>query len=183
MIYGDLQGELVGFLDLGIPPGTDPKAPIEIDPSLGERVVAVALDTPNKARNAIYTRFLARFRDESSQPILGRDKIVFENEKPTPLVGDFVRLQVLHEGREQITLGKKGNRKFRSSGTVFAQIFTGAGESMSRADSMAKSISDIFDAVSFEGLDFQAATSRESGPAGKSNMSIVEAPFSYEERK
>ena len=144
--------------------------------------------TPNEARNDIYTRFLARFRDDpsddSSDPILDRDRINFENEEfKEPMSGEWVRLVVRHQARAQITLGKNGDRKFEYSGFVFAQVFTGATQRMTMADSIARLISDIFDAVSFEGLNFQAAASRESGPSGKWNMVIVEAPFTYQERK
>ena len=138
--------------------------------------------TPNDARKAIYARFLADFSD----PILVRDRILFDNEMspddPTIFV-EWVRLVVRHQTREQITLGKEGGRKFQSSGVVLAQIFTKVFERTSRADSIAKSISDIFDAVDFEGLNFQAAASRESGPDGKWNVMIVEAPFTYQETK
>ena len=133
---------------------------------------------PNDARKAIYARFLDNFS------LLDRDRINFDNEKfAEPMSGEWVRLVVRHQVRIQITLGKNGNRKFRYTGVVFAQIFTEADTKTLTSDTIAKSISDIFDAVSFEGLDFQASASRESGPGGKWNMVIVEAPFTYEERK
>ena len=143
---------------------------------------------PNEARNDIYTEFLARFRedpeDPASDPILARDRINFDNEKfDQPMAGEWVRLVVRHQGREQITLGQELKRKFQSAGVVFAQVFTDAGSSMSEADRLARLISDIFDAVSVKGLNFQAASSRESGPSGKWNMVIVEVPFTYQETK
>ena len=136
--------------------------------------------TPNDARKAIYARFLDNFSD----PLLDRDRINFENEEFSPPVsGEWVRLVVRHQARTQISLGKNGDRKFEYSGFVFAQIFTEATKRMTRADRIARLISEIFDAVSFEGLNFLAASSRESGPSGKWNMVVVEAPFSYQETK
>ena len=44
--------------------------------------------------------------------------------------GEWVRLAVRHTGRSQETIGGKGNRRFRSFGLVFVQVFTEVGERM-----------------------------------------------------
>ena len=133
----------------------------------------------------------ARLRGSLSQ---GR-RITFDNEKfNEPTDGRWVRLAVRHTDRLQDTLGGEGDRRFRSSGSVFVQVFTEVGDRMLVADCIAQAIVDVFDAVTFNvepnefrevdptpSLTFEAATSRESGAEGKWNMVIVEAPFSYDE--
>ena len=151
---------------------------------------------PNEARKAIYMRFLDNIEDvdlHCGDPtaegyvstILDRKKrITFDNEKfVEPTDGRWVRLAVRHTGRSQETLGGKGDRRFRSFGLVFAQVFTEAGQHMLVADCIAQAIVDVFDAVTFDGLAFEAATSREGGAEGKWNMVIVEAPFAYDDVK
>ena len=134
--------------------------------------------TPNEARKEIYMRFVDQFTT------LDRTRITFDNEKfNEPDDGEWVRIAVRHEVRIQDTLGKETNRRFRSSGSVFAQVFTEAGSRMAVADSISNEISDVFDAVNFNGLTFTAASYRESGTEGKWNMVLVEAPFSYEQIK
>ena len=136
------------------------------------------MPTPNDACREICKRFLADFTE------LGRDRIAFDNaEFDEPADGEWVRLVVRHHSRLQDTLGRPDNRRFRSSGSVLAQVFTEAGSRMREADRIAKAIEDIFDSASFSGLDFQASVSRESGPDGKWNMVIVEIPFEYDEIK
>ena len=116
--------------------------------------------------------------------ILDRDHITSDNEKvDEPVVGAWVRLAVRHTGREQGSMGAKGNRRFRSFGSVFVQVFTEAGKRTLVADCIAQAIVDVFDAESFDGLAFEAATSSEGSPEGKWNMVIVEAPFTYDEVK
>ena len=116
-------------------------------------------------------------------PSLSR-RITFDNEKfDEPIDGRWVRLAVRHTGRSQESLGGEGNRRFRSYGSVFVQVFTEAGERTLVADCIAQKIVEMFDVKSFDGLAFEAASSSEGGPEGKWNMVIVEAPFSYDEVK
>ena len=122
-------------------------------------------------------------------------RITFDNEKfDEPPDGEWVRLAVRHTGRSQETLGAKGNRKFRSFGSVFVQVFTEAGERMLVADCIAQKIVEVFDDLTCivpgvvpgsepSALVFEAASSSEGGPEGKWNMVIVEAPFSYDDVK
>ena len=136
------------------------------------------MPAPNEARRDIYKRFLDNFTE------LSRDRIALENEKfKEPAGGKWVRFVVRHSGRLQNTLGRPSNRRFRSFGSLLAQVFTEAGSRMMEADRIAKAIVDIFDNESFSNLDFQAAVSREGGPDGKWNMIVVEIPFEYDEIK
>ena len=63
-----------------------------------------------------------------------------------------MQLAVRHTGRTQETLGAKGNRRFRSFGSVFVQVFTEVGERTLVADCIAQAIVEVFDAVTFGGL-------------------------------
>ena len=141
------------------------------------------MTAPNEARKAITMRFLDRFKG------VERERIALDNEDfKAPENGDWVRFVVRHNGRAQDTLGCPANRRFRSAGIVFVQVFTEAASSTTmggteKADELCKEIADIFDAVSFDGLDFQAAVCRESGPDGRWYIHIVEAPFEYDEIK
>ena len=154
----------------------------------------------NEARKAIYLRLLDEIegvpiscivRGVDEPIVLDRDRITSDNEKFTePAGGEWVRLAVSHAERTQETMGGTGNRRFRSSGHVFVQVFTEAGKRSLQADCVADAIVKVFDAVTLippppgiECLTFEAANSREGGADGKWNMVIVEAPFTYDEVK
>ena len=137
----------------------------------------------NEARKAIEARFTAEFTDLTN-------KVFTDNKKEfaQDTGQEWARLSVQHTGRIQETIGRPGNRLFRTSGSVFIQIFTPiggdnapVGQEMKRSDELASKAADVFDAVSFEGLDFDAATTREAGPEGKWFTVLVEAPFEYDE--
>ena len=141
------------------------------------------MPTPNEARTAIYMKMQTAVAASSS---IGFDstRISYDNRDFSPPSGGaWVRLAVRHTGRSQETLGAKGKRRFRSFGFVFVQVFTEVDSNMKDADRIAKAIADIFDAVTFDGLAFQAASSREGDVDGKWNTVIVEAPFSYDDVK
>ena len=92
-----------------------------------------------------------------------------------------MRVSVRTIGREQDTLGQAGNRRFRSSAIVFAQIFVPTKSGTKRSDELVTAFQETFDAVSFDSLDFSGARSYESGPDGKWYVQIVECPFDYDE--
>ena len=124
---------------------------------------------PNEARKAIYLRFLARIKnvDISCIPnvitVLDRDRITFDNEKfDEPTNGEWVRLVVRHTGRSQETLGAIGNRRFRSFGLVFVQVFTEVGARMAVADCIAEAIVDVFDDETFTVPNPQAGSGTTS---------------------
>lgn len=136
------------------------------------------MTTPNEAKEAVYLRFTANFTGVAA------DRIAFDNEEFTePLSGAWVRLVVRGLSRPQETMGKVGNRKFRPTASVFVQVYTDVNTGVQLSDTLAEEAKNIFDAVSFSGLDFQAASARETGPDGKWYQQIVEAPFDYEEIK
>ncbi len=136
------------------------------------------MTTLNEAKEAVYSRFTSDF---TGVPLVN---IAFDNEEfEEPVASDWVRLTVRSVDRSQDTLGGIGNRRFRSEALVLVQVYTQFNTGVKQSDALAKAAADVFDAVSFSGLDFQAATTRETGPDGKWYQSVAEAPFSFDEIK
>jgi hypothetical protein len=136
------------------------------------------MTTPNEAKEAIYARFVANFTGVTS------DRIDFDNEDfNEPSSGSWVRLSVRTGPRLQNTMGKQGNRRFRTAATVFVQVYTQTNTGVQTGDTLAKAAADIFEGESFSGLDFSAVDVRETGPSGKWYQHVVEAPFDYDEIK
>lgn len=136
------------------------------------------MTTPNEAKEAIYLRFTGNFTGVAA------GLIALDNEEfNEPDNGAWVRLVVRTGPRGQDTLGKAGNRKFRTTGTVFVQVYTETNTGVKSGDALAKEAADIFEGVSFSGLDFQAVQTRETGPDGKWYQHLVEAEFDYDEVK
>jgi len=136
------------------------------------------MTTLTEAKEAVYLRFTSNFTG------VALDRIFFDNEEgEIPDTGDWVRLVVRSTARTQNTLGGVGNRRFRSTASVFVQVYTQANTGVKQSDILTKEAADIFEGVSFSGLDFQSAVIRETGPTGKWYQSVVEAEFEYDEIK
>lgn len=136
------------------------------------------MTTLNEAKEAIYLRFTDNFTGVTA------DRIAFDNEEfNTPDSGAWVRLVIRGLGRIQETLGKVGNRRFRTAAMVLVQVYTEVDTGVQQSDTLAKEAADIFEGVSFSGLDFQSAVIRETGPDGKWYQSVVESEFDYQEIK
>ena len=134
------------------------------------------MTTLSAAKEAVYQRFVDNYTG------VALDRITFDNEDfDEPDTGNWVRLVVRNIGRAQDTLGKAGNRRFRSGATVFVQVYTEANTGVQQSDTLADEAAKIFEGVSFSGLDFRSAMVRETGPDGKWYQSVVEAPFEYDE--
>lgn len=136
------------------------------------------MTTINEARNAAYERFVSNFTGVTS------DRITLENEvfeKPT--TGSWLRMVVRELSRLQDTLGKSGNRRFRTTAMTVVQVYTQPDIGVQLADVLAKEAADLFEGVSFSGLDFRSAVIRETGISGKWNQYIVESEFQYDEIK
>jgi hypothetical protein len=133
--------------------------------------------TLNEAREAVYDRFVVQWGVTTP--------IVFENEQfAAPANDSWVRLSVRgNVVRAQETLGSVGNRKFRSTGMVFVQVYTRADVGLKQGDDLSKQARDVFDAVSFSGLDFLAGLVRETGVDGKWQQHLVEVNFDFDETK
>ena len=105
----------------------------------------------NEARTAIEAQFETEFTN-----LFTAVKVATDNTKEfaQETGKGWVRLSVQHTGRIQETLGKEGKRRFRSSGSVFIQIFTPIGggdnvekgQEMKRSDELASKAAEVFDA-------------------------------------
>jgi hypothetical protein len=131
-----------------------------------------------EAKEAIYTRFLASFT--------GTSNIVFDNEDPSfdlDVVPDWCRLSIRHVDRNQETLGKVGNRRFRVKAIAFVQVYTKSNTGVQQSGVLVTEARDVFEGSSFSGLDFNNAKTPEGGPEGKWYTAVVEANFDYDEIK
>ena len=134
------------------------------------------MTTLNEAREAVYSRFVAQWG--VTTPVAFDDED-FEEPADSP----WVRLTVRSVSRGQETLGRPGNRKFRSAAAVFVQVYTRTNTGVKQGDTLATQAKDIFEATSFGGLDFNDGVVRETGPAGKWYQHVAEVAFDYEEIK
>lgn len=134
----------------------------------------------NDARGRIYGAFLAAW---SATPATS---ITFDNEKyDPPAAGDWARLTVRHNARQQESLGGTGSRKFESGGTVFIQCFAPLDTGAARADALAQDAQGIFEGMTLlpEGIRFTSAVVREIGSTDDWYQINVEAEFTYTETK
>ncbi len=134
------------------------------------------MTTLNEAREAVYSRFVAQWG--TTTPVVFDDE---DLEEPADL--PWVRLAVRSMSRGQETLGRVGNRKFRSAARVFVQVYTRTNTGVKQGDTLATQAKDIFEATSFSGLDFNDGVVRETGPDGKWYQHVAEIVFDYEEIK
>ena len=134
------------------------------------------MTTLNDAKKSVYDRFVLLW--------LAATPIVLDNEElEEPPESAWVRVTVQQVGRSQNTLGAVGNRKMRSTATAFVQVYTRTNQGTSEGDLLAQTARDIFDAVSFDGLDFLAADISEEGVDEKWYVHLVSAEFDYEQIK
>lgn len=137
------------------------------------------MTTLNEAKEAIYERFVSLYTGVPS------DRITFDNEEFEAGDGTdpWVRLAVRGIIRNQDTLGRKTNRRFRALASTFVQVYTEANIGVQQSDVLAQEAGDIFEGESFSGLDFRSAIIQETGPDGKWYQSVVEIEFNYDEIK
>ncbi len=134
------------------------------------------MTTLNEAREAVYSRFVTQWGTTTP--------IVFDDEDfDEPADSPWVRLAVRNMVRGQETLGQVGNRRFRSTARVFVQVYTRTNVGVKQGDVLATQARDIFEATSFEGLDFNDGVVRETGPDGKWYQHVVDIAFDYDEIK
>ncbi len=134
------------------------------------------MTTLNEAKEAVYSRFAAQWG--ATTPV------AFENEElEEPADLPWVRLTVRSLSRAQDTLGRTGNRRFRSSAIVLVQVYTRTNTGVQQGDVLAVQAKDVFEAVSFDGLDFNNGMVRETNPQGKWYQHVVEIAFDYDEIK
>lgn len=140
------------------------------------------MTTLSEAREAVYQRFIDNFTGVAAS------RITFDNEEFDPDAAgtpatSWVRLVVRTLVRPQNTLGKVTNRRFRTTANVMIQVFTPANTGLASADTLAIEAANIFEGISFDGLDFREAVINEIGPDGYWYMTLVESEFDYDEIK
>lgn len=136
------------------------------------------MTTLSQAREAVYARFVANYTGVAA------DRIAFDNEKfEEPVAGDWVRLTVRSGPRGQDTLGRVGNRRYRSSARALVQVYTPTNTGTKQGDALATEARDVFEGTSFSGLDFTDGQVRESGPGGRWYQHIADIEFDYDEIK
>lgn len=139
------------------------------------------MTTVNEARDAVYERFLAQF------PGLAPGvPYTFENEAfdpPGNPPAPWVRITVRNTESTQDCLGPPGQRRFKRDALLFAQVFIPGDRGTKDSDTLVAVLRGIFEAVSFDGLDFRAVSSRETGTENGWHQTLVEGPFDYEETK
>lgn len=133
--------------------------------------------TLNEARVAVQSRLL------NNLPAAVGARVVLDNEDRKDLVAPWLRATVRHTARTPSTLGVQGNRRFRSSASLFVQVYTEVNTGLKSADDLAQAILDLFEGESFDGVSFTAGIPRETGPSGKYDQTVVELPFDYDEIK
>ncbi len=134
------------------------------------------MTTLSQAKEAVYSRFTTQWGSTS--------EFTFENEDfDEPSDSPWARVTVRSVSRGQETLGRTGNRKFRSAAMALVQVYTRTNTGVKQGDALATQARDIFEAVSFSGLDFNDGTVRETEPEGKWYQHVAEIAFDYEEIK
>jgi hypothetical protein len=135
------------------------------------------MTTENEARDAIYDRW----RDQwgSTTPYALGD----EAYKPSETVPAWARVTVRHEDRRQTSLGGVGNRRFRTDGRIFVQVFVNRDRGDKTLDAFLTQAREVFEAQILGGVWVTSARARELGVDGKWQQGQVEAAFNYEEVK
>lgn len=132
------------------------------------------MTTVNEARSAVYQRLI------DNPPAA---EITFDGESFDPPATAWVRLSVRTGVGRQETLGRQGNRRFRRPARVVAQVYTRADEGTKENDDLCEYIQNLYEAISFSGLDFNNGRVRESPEEGVWRVQIVEVAFDYDEIK
>lgn len=134
------------------------------------------MTTLGEARESVYSRFVTEWA-ATTPFVFGNEEL----EEPTD--DPWVRVTVRNLSRGQETMGRTGNRRFRSAASVFVQVYTRTNVGVEQGDGLAVQARDIFEATSFSGLDFNDGVVRESAPEGKWYQHLAEIAFDYDEIK
>ena len=129
------------------------------------------------ALQAIYDRFEAQW-GTTTPFALGNEQTDLDEGSVS-----WVRLTVIEIGGGQNTLGNAGARRFRRSGEIKIQVFTPVNAGDRALRTLATTARNVFEGVSFSGVDCGDATRTDLGVDGKWNMAIVDTDFDYDEIK
>ena len=138
--------------------------------------------TLDQATEFILARWTAQWIVGSAE----RTPFVFENEDDEDLDNGSVSwasVIVVETGGGQETLGGAGSRKFRRKAMVSIEIRTPKDSGSSEASTLAHAARTIYEATSFDGLDFNNARVVPLGKGEKWTRHVVEADFEFTEEK
>lgn len=133
--------------------------------------------TLDQAREAVQQRWVTQWA--SATVTTFEDEVGFKEPASAP----WAELRVRNLRSDQETLGSQGNRIFRRKAVVLVTIRVPNGRGMKTSANFGHAARNIFEGVSFSGLDFGAVLVREAGSDGKWNRTIVEAAFDYDDLK
>lgn len=134
--------------------------------------------TVNEAREAVYARVLDNYTG------VPKTSIALGNEDFKPLENEpWLRVTVQTLVKTQRTLGKLGNRRYRTKALAFIQIFTPTNTGTELGDALAFEAANLFEGFRFSGLSFNAVDTRDTGPDGQWYQHLVEAIFDYDDIK
>ncbi len=134
------------------------------------------MPTLNEARNSVYKRLIDNYVG------VPYENITFDSEDfSNPVANPWIRAAVRTNVTTQDTIGSIGNRIFRTKATVYIQIFTSINHGTRMGDILAIEASNLYNSVSFDGLNFFSSSIREMGAADKWYMHLVECDFSYDQ--
>lgn len=137
---------------------------------------------PSDARDAIASHFTDAWNAQAA-PV---PELRYQDKYYTGLpagTATWARLTIIHNLGQQVTLGAVGNRRFRRFGIVTVQIFTPAGDGLTRADAMVKIAMDALEGATTDGgdtVDFRRARFNEVGEDGPWHQTNVTAEFEYD---
>lgn len=109
-----------------------------------------------------------------------------ENESfNVPDAGPWARLTSRVTARTQETLGRAGNRRFQTLGSLFVQIFDDVDRGTRRSKQLAQTVIEGFEGVSLTGttVRFYDVIPREIGPEGRWFQTNVEINFEFDETR
>lgn len=131
------------------------------------------MTTPNEAAEAISARFEAG---------IGTIAFTYENEDLKE-PDTWMRLTIETRTRNQETLGPKGSRKYFSNASILVQCYSRTNIGRQPADTLARTVTTIFEGETFSGVNCNDAIARESPPQGRWYQIVVEIEFTYDETK
>lgn len=149
--------------------------------------------TPNQARDAILTRFVASyvpvaFSDVAAGP--ARDaRYSFDNEQADaadvvrPADQSWCRFAVQETTSTQETLGAVGSRRYRRQGVARLALYCPTNGGTLKSDAMVKAYRDVFEGVSFGGVYFTDCQVVDLGAEGAVWRVDALASFWFEELK
>jgi hypothetical protein len=139
------------------------------------------MTTLNEARQLVYNRFLADWKD-GADPLT---PFCFDNETldEPPLV--WARCVVRSMPGGQSTLGAKGNRKYHRKGLARVEVYAEPGKGRDVADRLCEAAKTMFEGEALAGVKLTDAEIAEVGLVDDDrwDLSTVSVNFDYEEIK